>query len=329
MFPTAAYSFLNHFVAVLSAIESRFHIRHHFPTALSVSLGPREHQGEMFQIGSFFVWAELANASPSCRADEFGGGRQTDQEDCSMRSKILLTGVAVAAVLAGTSLASAQGTSQGANEPKTSQTPGAQRSGQGSTVGQSQQRQEQGPPSSAQQRQEKGPTPPAAQRQEKGTTGQAGAGQSGDHKSQREEKGSAGQPPVAQQKRPERGTTGQAPGTEQRNDQMQRQSPSQPGAAPRASETTGRANANVNLSTEQRTRLRETVLKESNAPRVGKAEFSVSVGTVVPSSVRFVRLPAPIVEIYPAWRDYDYVVVGDQILILDPVDHRIVAVLDA
>jgi hypothetical protein len=249
-----------------------------------------------------------------------------------MRSKVLLTSVAAAAVLAGASLASAQGTSQGANEPKGSQQ--MQRSGQGGTVGQ--QRQEQGSPPSAQQRQDKGSAPAAQhqeRRQEKGTTGQApGDRQSGDQR-QREEKGGGG-PPAAQQQRQERGTTGQAPGTEQRNNQMQRQSPStqgqgQPGAAPRANETTGRANANVNLSTEQRTRIRETVLKESNAPRVASPSFSVSVGTVVPSSVHFVRLPAPIVEIYPAWRDYDYVVVGDLILILDPADHRIVAVLDA
>ena len=65
------------------------------------------------------------------------------------------------------------------------------------------------------------------------------------------------------------------------------------------------------------------------ASSTGQQDNSVSVGTVVPPSVRFVRLPAPIAEIYPAWRDYDYIVVGDQILIIDPVDHRIVAVLKA
>jgi hypothetical protein len=71
------------------------------------------------------------------------------------------------------------------------------------------------------------------------------------------------------------------------------------------------------------------VLKERSAPRVDKVEFSVSVGTVVPSSVRFVRLPAPVVEIYPEWRDYDYFLVGDEIVIVDPRDGRIVAVLEA
>ena len=45
------------------------------------------------------------------------------------------------------------------------------------------------------------------------------------------------------------------------------------------------------------------------------------------SPVRIVRLPAPIVEIYPAWRDYEYFMVGDEIIVVDPRDHRIVAVL--
>jgi hypothetical protein len=83
----------------------------------------------------------------------------------------------------------------------------------------------------------------------------------------------------------------------------------------------------VNLNTEQRTRIRESVRKESNAPRVGSVNFSVSIGTTIPTNVRVVRLPAPVVEIYPAWRDYEYFVVGDEIVIVDPRDHRIVAVL--
>jgi hypothetical protein len=92
---------------------------------------------------------------------------------------------------------------------------------------------------------------------------------------------------------------------------------------------TGQANANADLSTEQRTRIREIVLNRGNAPRMARANFPVSVGTVVPSSIRFVRLPARIARIYPEWRDYDYVMVRDRILIIDPVDRRIVAVLES
>jgi hypothetical protein len=242
-----------------------------------------------------------------------------------MRNKVLFTSATVAAILAGASMASGQGM----NEPSKGSQPSA---GQRSTTGQSsgaQQRPDHGAPSAA-QRQEK---PSAGQRQEKETTGQAPAGrQSAEPKQpQHQEKGSAGKPSAAQQHKNERETTGQAPAEPRRD--MQRQSPSTQGQAkpsgPRAGETTGAASSTANISTEQRTRIRETVLKQSNAPRIAKAEFNVAVGTVVPSSVHFVRLPEPIVEIYPAWRGYDYVLVGDVILILDPRDHRIVAVLDA
>jgi hypothetical protein len=249
-----------------------------------------------------------------------------------MRSKLLFTSAAVVAIVAGASLASGQGTSPGMNDSSKSSQPSTGQRGQG-TVGQSsgaQQRPDHGAPSAA-QRQEKSS---AGQKQEKETTGQAPAGrESAEPKQQQhQDKGSAGKPSAAQpQKKNERETTGQAP-AEPRHD-MQRQSPSTQGQAkpsgPRAGETTGAAHANVQLSTEQRTRIRETVRKESNAPRIAKADFDLSVGTVVPSSVHYVRLPDTIVEIYPAWRGFDYVMVGDAILVLDPRDHRIVAVLDA
>ncbi|MGP0091761.1 MAG: DUF1236 domain-containing protein [Xanthobacteraceae bacterium] len=225
-----------------------------------------------------------------------------------MRTNILYASAAVAAILAGASLASGQGV----NEPHK----GAAQHDQTRTVGQSpgtEQRREGGP--AAAQHQGTGSGPAAAQRQERGTTGQA----SGERQQLREEKGQGGRP-AAQQQRP--ATTGQAPGTEPRNGGMQRQAP--------RGETEGKGSgAAANLSTEQRTRIRETVLKESNAPRVARANFSVSVGTVVPDTVHYVGLPAPIVEIYPAWRGYDFFLVGDEIVIVDPRDHRIVAVLEA
>jgi hypothetical protein len=210
--------------------------------------------------------------------------------------------------------------SPGAGEQhKGSQMPGTQR-GQAGTTGQ---------PSGAQQpRREEGSaaqSPAAQPRQEKGTTGQASGGRpsSEDRQQQHQQKGSPDRAPTAQRQRPEKGTTGQALGGEQ---QMRREAPSTTGQAQPSGSRAGENRSSVNLNTEQRTRIRDAVLKESNAPRVASVNFSVSVGTVVPTEVRVVRLPAPIVEIYPAWRDYDYFVVGEEIIIVDPRDHRIVAV---
>jgi len=57
--------------------------------------------------------------------------------------------------------------------------------------------------------------------------------------------------------------------------------------------------------------------------------FSLSIGEEVPRSVHYHRLPARIVEYAPQYRDFDYILVGDDILILDPRTHRIVAVISA
>ncbi len=93
-------------------------------------------------------------------------------------------------------------------------------------------------------------------------------------------------------------------------------------------ETTGAAAANVNLTAEQKTTIRETVLKQSNAPRVSNVNFSISVGTVVPrKSMRFAPVPRTLIEIHPAWRGYEYFLIGDQIVVVDPRTLRIVAIL--
>ncbi len=56
---------------------------------------------------------------------------------------------------------------------------------------------------------------------------------------------------------------------------------------------------------------------------------SVRVGTRVPDSVRFYPLPQEVFVIYPAWRGYDYILVGNEILVIDPRTHEIVAIIEA
>lgn len=83
-----------------------------------------------------------------------------------------------------------------------------------------------------------------------------------------------------------------------------------------------------NLSSEQRTSIR-TVINRQNAKPATNITFAISVGTAVPRSVRFHRVPMELVQIYPSWRGYDYFLVGDQIIVVHPRTHKIVAVLDA
>jgi uncharacterized protein DUF1236 len=88
------------------------------------------------------------------------------------------------------------------------------------------------------------------------------------------------------------------------------------------------ANMSVNITPENRTRIHEVFVKERSAPRVDHVTFALSVGTAVPRSVRIVAVPQTIVEIQPTWRGYEYFMVGDQIVIVDPRSMEIVAVLD-
>lgn len=60
---------------------------------------------------------------------------------------------------------------------------------------------------------------------------------------------------------------------------------------------------------------------------VNKVNFSVSVGGVVPRDLRFQPLPAEVVEVMPQYRGYNFLVIRDDIVIVDPSTYQIVDVL--
>jgi hypothetical protein len=92
--------------------------------------------------------------------------------------------------------------------------------------------------------------------------------------------------------------------------------------------TVGQAGAGAKLSGDQRTKI-TTVIRDQHVQPVTNVNFSISVGSRVPRDVSFHPLPAEIVTIYPDWRGYQFVMVRDQILVIDPESFEIVAVLDA
>jgi hypothetical protein len=113
---------------------------------------------------------------------------------------------------------------------------------------------------------------------------------------------------------------------EDRNSNMNR-AEDRNGAAKSAT-TTGQAGAGAKLSTEQRTKI-TTVIKSQNVRPVTNVNFSISIGTHVPRNVGFHPLPAEIVTIYPDWRGYEFFLVNDQIVVVNPRTLEIVAVIDA
>jgi hypothetical protein len=100
------------------------------------------------------------------------------------------------------------------------------------------------------------------------------------------------------------------------------------GSETRTQTTTGQAGAGAKLSTEQRTKI-TSVIREQHVAPVNNVNFSISVGTRVPREVSFHPLPAQIVTIYPEWRGYEFFLVRDQIVVVDPRTLEIVAVLEA
>jgi hypothetical protein len=94
------------------------------------------------------------------------------------------------------------------------------------------------------------------------------------------------------------------------------------------SRTVGQAGAGAKLSTEQRTKITSVIKKEHVAP-VEHVNFNVSVGTRVPHDVTFHPLPADVVTIYPEWRGYNFILVRDEIVVIDPQTYEIVAVINS
>jgi hypothetical protein len=103
---------------------------------------------------------------------------------------------------------------------------------------------------------------------------------------------------------------------------------SQPGQTGRSETTVGQAGAAAKLSTEQRTQI-TTVIRDQHVQPLNNVNFSISVGGRVPREVRFHPLPREVVTVYPEWRGYEFVLVNNQIVVVDPRTYEIVAILDA
>lgn len=96
-----------------------------------------------------------------------------------------------------------------------------------------------------------------------------------------------------------------------------------------AADTKSNAGASASLTTEQKTKIRTTVIESKSAPKVSRSsiKFDIRVGTVVPRTVHYVAVPSTLVEIHPAWRGHMYFVVDNELIIVDSRGH-IVAIVE-
>ncbi|HEY2534605.1 MAG TPA: DUF1236 domain-containing protein [Xanthobacteraceae bacterium] len=90
------------------------------------------------------------------------------------------------------------------------------------------------------------------------------------------------------------------------------------------------ANAkSVQLSESQRTQIKNIVVKDRNVAHVSSPNFRIAVGSAVPHNVHVAVLPPDVVRVVPEYRGFDYIVVSDQLLIIDPETMEIVTILPA
>ena len=86
----------------------------------------------------------------------------------------------------------------------------------------------------------------------------------------------------------------------------------------------------VRLNEQQRNEIRTTVINARGAPRVRHVDFDVIVGTVISrGKIHVVPVPETLVRIEPEWRGFLYFVYEDEVVIINPNDMKIVAVVPA
>src|SRR5580700_9141699 len=224
---------------------------------------------------------------------------QSDLLEISMKNTMrntLLATVATAALIAGAGLASAQGTGENREAPGAAthepKAPGGKMDQQPNSVPQK----SPAPNAQAPMTEKPAPTAQAPMKEKPAETAQA--------------------PSVAKPQAAEHG--GNAQTSEPPNSRM----------APSTARDETKSGPPAALSSEQHTKIRDT-LRIEKSERLASVPFSTKVGEAIPGTVHLYVLPVSIMEYAPQYRGYEYILVGDEILIVDPRTLRIVAVLDA
>jgi hypothetical protein len=93
--------------------------------------------------------------------------------------------------------------------------------------------------------------------------------------------------------------------------------------------TTGNAATSATAAppAEKRTQI-VSAIRSEKIQETTNVNFNISVGAVVPTSVRAYPLPPRIVEIYPEWRGYEVILVKGRYVIVRPQTHEIVYIIE-
>jgi hypothetical protein len=142
-----------------------------------------------------------------------------------------------------------------------------------------------------------------------------------DHVGQTQDKGVDPQDKAASQRGEESGKSGANANEKNANEKNANEKNANQAPASRG--------GSVQLSQDQRTRMHAAIGHDDGARFRGNVNFDVTVGAAVPRNVNVVVLPEDIVEIVPQYEGFDYILVNDDILIVDPRTLEIVAIIPA
>ena len=81
-----------------------------------------------------------------------------------------------------------------------------------------------------------------------------------------------------------------------------------------------------NLSLEQQAKIADVITRDAGAP-IREVHFSLAIGNAVPSDVQLRPVPADVATAAPQFRGASYVVVEEQIAIVDTKTRKILAVV--
>jgi hypothetical protein len=95
------------------------------------------------------------------------------------------------------------------------------------------------------------------------------------------------------------------------------------------SKTTGNAATSATAAppAEKRTQI-TSAIRQEKVEEVTNVKFNLSIGTAVPAGVRYYPMPSRIVEIYPEWRGYDFILVHGKYFVRRPRTHGIVYIIE-
>lgn len=88
------------------------------------------------------------------------------------------------------------------------------------------------------------------------------------------------------------------------------------------------ATGKTSLPHDKAARVAQTLMAGGAARSSQNVNVNVSVGAALPAQVVVNPLPVTIVDLVPEFRGYDYFVMGDEIVIVDPATRRVVEIIE-